>query len=71
MSRTKNNSEKFDACGDSSSLASNFSPLVFESLIINGAIIRGYHREKQVSGKAKSSNGGRKRKSVRPRYLLV
>ena len=45
-SRTKNNGEKFDASGGSSSLASNVSPLFYESLIINGAIIRGHRREK-------------------------
>ena len=69
--RTKNNGEKFEASGDSSPLASNVSLLFFESLIINGAIIRGHRKEKQVSGKAKSSNRRRKRNSVRPRYLLV
>ena len=69
--RTKINGEKFDASRDSSPLASNVSLLFFESLIINGAIIRGHRKEKQVSGKAKSSNRGRKRNSVRPRYLLV
>ena len=70
-SRTKNNGERFDASGDSSPLESNVSLLFFESLIINGAIIRGHRKEKQVSGKSKSSNRGRKRKSVRPRYLPV
>ena len=45
-SRTKNNGENFDASGDSSLLASNVSPLFFESLIINGAIILGHRREK-------------------------
>ena len=69
--RTKNNGEKFEASGDSSPLASNVSLLFFESLIINGAIIRGHGKEKQVSGKAKSSSRRRKRNSVRPRYLLV
>ena len=47
------------------------SPLFFENLIINGAIICGHGREKQISGKVKRSNRGRKRNSARPRYLLV
>ena len=58
-SRTKNNDETFDANGE------------LESLISNGAIISGYGTEKQVGGKVKSSNRGRKRKSARPRCLLV
>ena len=58
-SRTKNNDETFDASGE------------LESLISNGAIISGYGTEKQVGGKVKSSNRGRKRKSARPRCLLV
>ena len=70
-SRRKNNGEKFDVSGDSSPLGSNVSLLFFESLIINGAIISGHRKEKKVSGKVKSSNRGRKRKSVRPRYLFV
>ena len=58
-SRTKNNDEMFDASGE------------LENLISNGAIISGYGTEKQVGGKVKSSNRGRKRKSARPRCLLV
>ena len=58
-SRTKNNDETFDASGE------------LENLISNDAIISGYGTEKQVGGKVKSSNRGRKRKSARPRCLLV
>ena len=58
-SRTKNNDETFDASGE------------LESLISNGTIISGYGTEKQVGGKVKSSNRGRKRKSARPRCLPV
>ena len=58
-SRTKNNDETFDANGE------------LENLISIGAIISGCGTEKQVDGKVKSSNRGRKRKSVRPRCLLV
>ena len=58
-SRTKNNNETFEASGE------------LENLISNGAIISGYGTEKQVDGKVKISNRGRKRKSARPRGLLV
>ena len=58
-SRTKNNDETFDASGE------------LENLISNGAIISGFRTEKQVGGKLKSSNRGRKRKSARPRCLPV
>ena len=58
-SRTKNNDETFDTSEE------------LENLISNGAIISGYGIEKQVDGKVKSSNRGRKRKSVRPRCFLV
>ena len=57
--RTKNKGETFDASGE------------LENLISSGAIISGYGTEKQVGGKVKSSNRGRKRKSARPRCLLV
>ena len=57
--RTKNNGETFDASGE------------LENLKNNGAIISGYGTEKQVGGKVKSSNRERKRKSARPRCLLV